>query len=110
MAIRFGDLFAYAVGLVFPYAFFLSFRPPWNLRIEMSGASKAERWSVRWLKPTLLVSGLIMVGAVHVDRRDGPPWLFFTLLAAGFLAMAPTIPAGHLAFRTFYGWKKPRRF
>ena len=106
MSFSVGDVAACMVGFFFPYCLFLTFRPPFNLRLDTSGAGRFEKLSYFWLKPLLMLSGTFTAGAAHADRHSDNGFIFGLLLAAAFAVWLFTVPAGSLAFRQNHGWDK----
>ena len=99
-----GDIVAGAIGMAFPYALFIGFRSPLNLRLDTSDAGSFEKLSYRWLKRVLFLSGAVGAGATYADRHSDDGLVFGLLLAATFAIWMLTVPAGALAFRRNYGW------
>jgi hypothetical protein len=98
------DILACLVGLLFPYCLFLGFRPPFNLRLNASTASRIEKLSYHSLRPVLLASGMFTAAAAYADRHSESPLIFGLLLAMSFAIWLLSVPAGSLAFRQRYGW------
>ena len=108
-AISLGDIAACLLGFVFPYFLFLTYRPPFNLRLDASKAGKLEKLSYSWLKPLLALSGIFIAGAAYADRHSNDGFTFGLLLGAGFAVWLLTAPAGSIAFRQAYGWDRRRQ-
>jgi hypothetical protein len=109
MPIELADIGTCLVGFLFPYGGFLTFRPPFNLRLDTSNAGRFEKLSYRWLKPVLGISGVFAAAAAYTDRHSDNAFIFGFLLAASFATWLFTVPAGSLAFRQNYGWYQKRR-
>ena len=109
MSVGLADIIPCLVGFVFPYAMFLRFYPPYNLRFETTHAGKIEKLSYRWLKPTLIVAGIFGASAAYSDRHSNDAFVFGALLTAMFAVSVLAFPAGMIAFRHSYGWDKNRK-
>jgi hypothetical protein len=109
MGITFGDIAEPLTGFVFPYAMFLTFRPPFNLKIEAEGASGLEQWSLRWLKPILAAAGIVMAVAFYLDRHSDDAFTFGLALGGSFAIWLLSVPAGKLALCQAYGWNNKMR-
>ena len=104
-----GDIGACLLGFIFPYAMFVGWRAPFNLRLDISTADRIEKLSYAWLRPLLILSGAFCAGAAYTDRHSDDGLIFGLLLVAMIGVWLLTVPAGLLAFKQNYGWDKPRR-
>ena len=107
--ITFGEIAEPLTGLFFPYALFLTFRPPFSLKIDAADVSGLEEWSLRWLKPILAASGIIMAGACYLDRHSNDGFTFGLALSGSFAIWLLSVPAGKVALYQAYGWDKKMR-
>jgi hypothetical protein len=98
-----GDVVACLVGFLFPYGLFLTWRPPFSLRLDTTNAAPLEKLSCKWLKPILALSGTFSAGAAYTDRHSDSGTLFGLLLTTSFVIWLLTAPAGVHAFRANYG-------
>ncbi|HEU5066685.1 MAG TPA: hypothetical protein VFT61_00660 [Sphingomicrobium sp.] len=109
MSIEFGEIAEPLTGFFLPYAIFLTFRPPFNLKIDATGTNRLEQWSLRWLKRILAASGAVMAGASYLDRHANDGFTFGLALSGSFALWLLAVPAGKVALYRAYGWDKKIR-
>lgn len=108
MPFSMGDIGACLFGFVLPYCLFLVWRPPFNLRLDSSTAGAVEKLSYAWLRPLLILSGMLCAGVAYANRHSDDGRIIDLLLAAVIGVMLLTVPAGCLAFKQAYGWDRRR--
>lgn len=101
------DVLLYVAAFVFPYGFFLSFRPPFNLKIRTDELHGWTATLCRWIWPIVLGSGALLATAAFAFKHGQlSVAVGLAFCAAGLFALM--IVPGAVAFRQNYGWDRKK--